>query len=88
MSLNMTVGMDQDRVKKYGKLFGTIDFEMNQSISSDIVRSRRDDVHVGEFQIGGKSFPVTYSELDRIIETAELAKSTFVKSYSMGRYGK
>jgi hypothetical protein len=87
MSLNMTNAMDKKKVRRFGKLFGTIDFQMNEKLSSEAVKQRTAETTVGEFQIDGKSYPVTLAEIDRIIETAQMAKSVFFKSYSMGRYG-
>lgn len=86
MSLNMTHAMNQEKVRRFGKLFGTIDFEMNQELSSDLINKQYKDTVVGTFQIGGKEFPVTLAELERISETADNAKTTFLKSYSMGKY--
>lgn len=86
MSVNMKYGMDQTKVRKYGKLFGTIDFELNDQVSSEVIKVKQQDTLIGEFLIGEKRFPVTLAELDRIIETAETARSVFHKSYSMGRY--
>lgn len=88
MSLNMRHGMDQSKVAKYGKLFGTIDFEFNEDLNSDTIERKYSNSPVGLFIIDNKEFPVTLNELDRIIETAENAKSVFLKSYSMGRYNR
>lgn len=88
MSLNMTHTMDQNKVKRYGSLFGSIDFNIDSNLTSDKIKNRRGDTVIGSFEIGGKTFPVTLAELDRIIETAESAKSTFFKSYTMGRYNR
>ena len=88
MSLNMTHAMDKKKVKRYGKLFGSIDFQLTDNATAEVIKQRRSDTTIGEFEIGGKSFPVTLAEIDRIIETAENARNTFLKSYSMGRYGR
>jgi hypothetical protein len=87
MSLNMTNAMDQKKIRRFGKLFGTIDFDIKENINPDVIKQKRSDTIVGKFHIAGKSFEVTLAELDRIIETAETAKSSFQKSYSMGRFG-
>lgn len=88
MSLNMTHAMDQTKAKRYGSLFGTIDFNLNENLSSDKIRNRKADTIIGNFEIGGNSYLITLAELDRIIETAESARSTFYKSYTMGRYNR
>lgn len=82
----MTVGMDQEKVRRYGNYFGTIDFNLNERLTSDLIRQKKSDMIVGTFEIGGHEYPLTLAELDRIIETAESAKSTLMKSYTMGRY--
>jgi len=87
MSLNSTHAMNQEKVRRFGKLFGTIDFEVNEGLSVDVIKQRTADTPIGEFQIGGKTYNVTLAEINRIIETAENARSVFNKSYSMGRYG-
>ena len=84
----MTHGMDQEKVKRYGNLFGTIDFVLDENLSTERIRNKKSDTVVGNFEIAGKSYSITLAELDRIIETAEAAKSTFYKSYSMGRYNR
>ncbi len=86
MSLNMTYAMNQNKVKRYGKLFGTIDFVINKDLNETIIKQRYKDTIIGEFHISGKEYTVTLAELDRIIETAENAKRVFFKSYGMGRY--
>ena len=70
-----------------GILGKNIDFEINSELSTEQIKSRQGDTPVGAFQIDDKNFDVTLAEIDRIIETAQSAKSTFLKSYSMGRYG-
>jgi len=87
MSVNSKHAMNSERVKRFGKLFGSIDFTINENVSTEIVKQRKGDTTVGTFEIGGKSFKVTLAEINRIIETAEAAKSVFNKSYSMGRFG-
>lgn len=84
----MTHAMNQERVKRFGKYFGSIDFELNQSLTVETIRSRKADTIVGTFHLDGREYPMTMAELDRIIETAEAAKNTFFKSYTMGKYGK
>lgn len=84
----MTAAMDQKKVKRYGKLFGTIDFTLSDHLNPDIINKRYTDTTIGSFHIGGKEFEITLAELDRIVETAEVAKSSFLKSYSMGRFGR
>lgn len=85
-SLNQVHGMDQKKVKRFGKLFGTIDFEMNEILSGEVIRQRKSDTTVGSFKIGQRSYDVTLAEIDRIIETMQAARDVFYKSYTLGRY--
>ena len=87
MSLNQTYAMNQKKVRRYGKLFGSIDFDINTNLSAERVKETYMQTIAGTFKIGGKEFSVTLAELERISETADNAKSTFMKSYTMGRYG-
>lgn len=82
----MTHAMDQKKVQRYGKLFGSIDFEIKTNISEELIRRQRSDLVVGSFFIGGKEYQVTLAEIDRIAETCEIAKTIFRKSYSMGSF--
>ena len=85
MSLNQTASMNKKKVRRYGDVFGTIDFECRQSISETEFKDKGERAVIGEFQIGGKTFPVTISELKRIAETADAAVETTVKKYKLGR---
>tara|TARA_R110000822_G_scaffold128195_44_gene264031 strand:- start:32 stop:283 length:252 start_codon:yes stop_codon:yes gene_type:complete len=82
----MRHGMNQDKVRRYGKNFGTIDFEINQNLTTDQISRKTAETVIGDFHIGGKVFQVSLAEIDRIIETATSAKSVFSKSYAMGRH--
>lgn len=86
-SLNMAHAYDPERVKRFGKLFGTIDFEMNEQLSGEVIRQRRSDTKVGSLKIDGKEFGVTLAEVDRLIETLNSAKDVFYKGYTLGKYG-
>lgn len=87
MSVNMSHAIDPKRTRRFGKLFNTIDFELYEDLTPDIIKTRKGDTTIGEFKIDGKSFPVTLEEICRIEETLATAKSVFLKSYKMGRYG-
>lgn len=86
MSLNQTHGMNPEKTKHYGPLFGSIDFEMNESLSGAVIRQRRGDTTIGSLKISGHSYNVTMNELERIIETLQSARDVFYKSYTLGRY--
>jgi len=86
-SLNMAHAYDPDRVKRFGAIFGTIDFEMNELLSGEVIRQRRSDTKVGSLKIDGREFTVTLAEVDRLIETLNAAKEVFYKGYTLGKYG-
>ena len=81
--VNQTASYDQKRVRKYGKLYGSIDFEVSDSISQHYFENNEKPV-VGKLHIGGKTFDVTYQELDMIARTMSTAKDTVNRKYKMG----
>lgn len=83
MSVNQRHGIDQKKVEKFGNYFGSIDFELN-SVSQAVLELRRQDTKAGKFLIGGKEYECTLAELDRIIETCQLAKQSFFQKYRFG----
>ena len=81
--VNNTAAYDQKRVRKYGKLYGSIDFEVSETISEHYFENNEKPV-VGKLHIGGKTFDVTYQELDMIARTMNTAKDTVNRKYKMG----
>jgi len=81
--VNNTAAYDQKKVRKYGKLYGSIDFEINDSISEHYFENNEKPV-VGKLHIGNKTFDVTFQELDMIARTLHLAKDTVNRKYKMG----
>tara|TARA_B100001094_G_scaffold326649_1_gene383221 strand:+ start:2064 stop:2327 length:264 start_codon:yes stop_codon:yes gene_type:complete len=81
--VNNTAAYDQKKVRKYGKLYGSIDFEINDSISEKYFENNEKPV-VGKLHIGNKTFDVTFQELDMIARTLHLAKDTVNRKYKMG----
>jgi len=81
--VNQTAAYDQKKVRKYGKLYGSIDFEVNDSISQHYFENNEKPV-VGKLHIGGKNFDVTYQELDMIQRTLGTAKDTVNRKHKMG----
>ena len=82
--INQTWAYDQKYVRKYGKLYGSIDFEVNENVSSELFRKQKEKPVIGKLMIGGKSFDVTFQELDMIQKTLQAAKETVNKKYKMG----
>ena len=81
--VNNTAAYDQKKVRKYGKLYGTIDFEVNDSISAHYFENNEKPV-VGKLHIGNKTFDVTYQELDMIARTMTTAKDVVNRKHKMG----
>ena len=81
MSINSRYAIDQEHVNKgFGSNFGSIDFDVN-STSKERLELRGGKTIAGTFHIGGKEFELTLSELDRIIETLQTAKSIFYQKF-------
>ena len=81
--VNNTAAYDQKRVRKYGKLYGSIDFEVSDTISQHYFENNEKPV-VGKLHIGGKTFDVTYQELDMIARTMSTAKDTVNRKHKLG----
>ena len=82
--VNQTWAYDQKHVRKYGKLYGSIDFEVNENVSQKVFEDSKQKPVVGKLMIGGKTFDVTYQELDMIQKTLGTAKETVNKRYKLG----
>jgi hypothetical protein len=84
MSVNQRFGIDQEKTKRLGKMFHTIDFESNPDYSNSNYREKSKHTPCGSFYIDGKEFKITIHELSRICETAEVALESLKKNYKMG----
>ena len=82
--VNNTAMYDQKKVKRYGKLYGTIDFDVNENVSQEMFEKVPEKPTVGRLEIGGKKFDVTFQELDMLAETIDAAKKTVLMRYRMG----
>tara|TARA_R110001583_G_scaffold25807_8_gene93395 strand:- start:3720 stop:3980 length:261 start_codon:yes stop_codon:yes gene_type:complete len=80
--VNQTAAYDQKKVRKYGKLYGSIDFEITE-ISEHYFENNEKPV-VGKLHIGNRTFDVTYQELDMIQKTLQIAKDTVNRKHKMG----
>ena len=109
MSVNLRFGINQEKVRKFGKYFGSIDFEVASTNRSQL-KIKENQVIAGDFLIGNKSFRCTLDDLDaisdeakhgeawvhgiqydctpkeleRIVETCNLAKQVFFQKYRFG----
>lgn len=109
MSVNLRFGINQEKVKKFGKYFGSIDFEVASTNRSQLSRLQEssiagefliadkrykctlddldaisEEAKLGECWIHGFEYKVTRFELERIIETCNLARQTFFQKYRFG----
>ena len=82
--VNQAWSYDQKHVRRYGKLYGSIDFEVNENVSRKLFEKQPEKPVVGKLMIGGKTFDVTYQELDMIQKTLQAAKEVVNKKYKLG----
>ena len=82
----MSYAMDQKKVRRYGRYYGTVDFECNPDITAKQFKDDLKNITAGQFEIGGKKFDITWAEMTRIIETLQDAQEALVKSYRYGAY--
>lgn len=85
MSVNTTHGMNPAKVKRFGNLFGTIDFDVIDHPNKTQLERFGNDTIAGTLQIGGKEFELTLAELDRIVETCNIAKTVFFQKYRFNK---
>jgi len=81
--VNNTAQYDQKKVRKNGKHYGSIDFEISDHLTANNFDNQEAPI-VGKLHIGSRSFEVTYQELDMIGRTMQLAKDTVNRKYKMG----
>tara|TARA_R110000796_G_scaffold172641_2_gene289614 strand:- start:1520 stop:1786 length:267 start_codon:yes stop_codon:yes gene_type:complete len=82
--VNQTHAYDEKYVRKLGKLYGSIDFEINENVSAEMFKKQPEKPVIGKLMIGGKTFDVTYQELDQIAKTMETAKEVVNRRYKLG----
>ena len=83
--VNNAYAYDKKRSRKMGKLYSTIDFNVSDKISGDLFSRVPEKPIVGELEIGGKSFKMTYQEIDAVISTLQDAKRAVEMKYRLGR---
>jgi len=86
--INNSFGFDNNRTKKLGKFYNTIDFEVKTDYRIDEFKNEPEKPVVGYFEIGTQRYPVTFAELSLIEETAREAKNAVNKGYSLGVSGR
>jgi len=87
MSINLTAAHDTKKTRHLGKLWSTIDFELKEYVNPTEFKYSKMKPIIGTFEIGGKRFEVTYSELNQLMRTCNAAMDTAEKAYRMGRWG-
>lgn len=83
--VNNAFAYDKKRSNRMGKLYSTIDFNVNDKISGELFSKMPEKPIVGELEIGGKSFKMTYQEIDAVISTLQDAKRAVEMKYRLGR---
>lgn len=76
--------IDEKKVKRFGKNYSSIDFDIKENINADQYLTKGDYTPVGEFVIGKQHIPVTIKELEKIEQTAREARSALVQAYRLG----
>jgi len=82
--INNTAQWDKKRADRNGKLYGTIDFDINEKLSQTIFEKVELKPVVGTLEIGQKRFDMTYQEMDLLTETIAEAKKVIQMRYKMG----
>ena len=86
--VNQKFSMNPEKTIRFGKLFHTIDVNLDENLHSEGIKKLNKDTTVGCFEIGNSSFNITVNELERIVETSNKAIEVFYKKYQLGLYGK
>jgi len=80
--------VDQTKTRKYGRFYGSIDFECNDKVSAQVFKSNTNGVNVGDFIIGNSRFPMSMEELELMEQTCREARETVMKRYRLGLMGR
>ena len=88
MSINGRYGIDESRVKRFGKNHSSIDFDLRDNLTADQYLTKGDYTPVGNFVIGKNHIPVTIKELEKIEQTCKDARSALLQAYRLGLLGK
>ena len=73
MSINQRYSINQEKVSKWGKYFGSIDFELSSATRQQL-NSRGNQIQAGEFVIADKKFKCTLEDIDNIIDSCKMGK--------------
>jgi len=75
---------DRERLKKLGKNYNSIDFELSDKINITNYKDR--SIPIGDLVVGDKKVELTWSECNKIITTLEDAKSTHHRKIQLGLF--
>lgn len=79
----------KEKLKKYGKYYSSIDFDMNTDLYEDEVMSSTEKKPIGRLVFSQASgIDLTYSECVRVIETLTDALEIHNKMYKLGSFKK
>ena len=84
MSINNRFVIDENRVKRFGKNYSSIDFDIKENLNAEEFYTKGDYMPVGKFIIGDRQIPVTVKELEKIEQTAREAQSALRQAYRLG----
>ncbi len=84
MGVNQRFGIDEGKTRRLGKIFNTIDFEINERYGNEDYLDSSITAPCGTFCIDGKEFVVNLNELRRIAETATAGVDVLRKKYKIG----
>lgn len=85
--INQSFAMSEQKTRRFGKLFNTIDFECTPT-NLDVIEKFKSDTPVGIFHIDGKEFQLTLEEIEQIEYTMKQAKTIFFQKFRLGHYGR
>lgn len=86
--VNQSGAMDEKKTRRFGKLFKTIDFNLGESPSKEMIEKFKSDTTIGTLHLGGQEFKMTIAEIQHLINTLEQTKVIFNQKYRFGHYGK
>jgi hypothetical protein len=76
--------ISEEKVKRNGKLFASLDFDIDNSLTADQYYKNNEHQVVGELVIGRFKFPVTIKELEKLEQTCKDARSSLRHMYQLG----
>lgn len=84
MSINGRFGIDEKRVKRFGKNYASIDFDIKDDLRGEDYRTKGEYTPVGHFVVGNTYTPVTIKEIEKIEQTAREALAALRQAYQLG----